>query len=147
MLSAGVRLHVSFERWGASPPKSTTRPAGSLAAEAKCRDGGLMAGVTWVQVLPSQVHVSPMLPVEKLKPPNSTTAALAASVSVARVAAKRAGGWMAGLCWLQVVPSHVQVSPSALPVASKPPKSTTRRLLGSAVMAATSRPGGPVVGV
>src|SRR5712692_7164621 len=117
MLSAGVRLHVSFERWGASPPKSTSRPAGSLTAEAKCRDGGLMAGVTWVQVVPSHVHVSPMLPVEKLKPPKSTTRRLLGSAAMA--ATSRAGGLVVGVCWVQVLPSHVQVSFNTLPVASK----------------------------
>src|SRR5712692_3806519 len=109
---------------------------------AKCRGGGLLAGITWVQVAPSQLHVSLKLPVAKLKPPKSTTAASAAWVSAARVAAKRAGGRVAGLWWLQVVPSQVQVSLSALLLAPKPPKSSTWPVVGSVAIAARFRAGG-----
>ena len=62
-------------------------------------------------------------------------------------ATSRAGGLMVGVCWVQVVPSHVQVSFKTLPLAPKPPKSSTWPVVGSVARVARLRAGGLVAGL
>src|SRR5207244_9436020 len=59
----------------------------------------------------------------------------------------RADGLVAGCCWVQVVPSQVQVSSRKLLVLLIPPKSTTLPVPGSVAIAGVCRAAGLVAGL
>jgi hypothetical protein len=62
------------------------------------------------------------------------------------VAPKRADGLMAGDSSAQVVPFHVQVSASDVPLELKPPNRTMSAVAGSKAIVACERPVGLVAG-
>src|SRR5580698_9193397 len=105
------------------PPQSTTVPS-SVAIAAPERGLGPVTA-SWVQVVPSHVHVSASRWLgasarnpERGEPPNSTIL----PPSVAAAAPPRGLG-PATMAWVQLVPFHVHVSPYAS--SWIPPKSTT----------------------
>src|SRR5687768_13877922 len=91
---------------------------------------GKAAGVSFVQVVPSQVHVSSRNAMP-LVPPNSTTSRRAASYAIP-IPYRRLGD-VAGASLVQVVPSQVHVSPSTRDP-TMPPNSTTSCLAASYAM-------------
>jgi len=81
-----------------------------------------LAAYCLVQLLPSQVQVSPRYDDVPRSPPNRTVCPWPASYAIAT--SERFDGLLAG-CWgVQLLPSQVQVSFSSPPWAESPPKST-----------------------
>ena len=82
--------------------------AASYTIRRSYRAEGEVAGVSRVQLVPSQVHVSPRY-VDPLQPPKRTTSALAASYAMPKL--PRTPGEVGGMRCVQVAPSQVHVSP------------------------------------
>src|SRR5580658_3924030 len=112
------------------------------------RGDGLDAGNCWVQVFatPSHVQVSPRVPWELFRPPNSNTVRVALSYAMPPDRNCRGDGETGGNCCVQVTPSQVQVSSREVPSASAPPKSTISPAAPSQAIAGPTRGDGDAAG-
>src|ERR1035441_6219606 len=107
---------------------------------------GLVCGDSCVQLEPFHTHVSfktllfaPTIPI----PPNRRTWPWADSFAIAK--RYRADGLVCGAFFVQLEPSHTQVSPRKFPLAS-PPNKTTWRCAESYAIPWAARAGGLVCG-
>jgi hypothetical protein len=107
------------------PPKSITSPCAPSYAIACPEDaGGLVAGIRFVQIVPSHAHVSERYP-EPSYPPKITTW----PPSYAIACPSRTGGLVAGIRCTQLMPSHSHVSERYAPPVNPPKRTVVARAL------------------